>query len=243
MPRIRTVKPEFWGHPIMSRLADHVQLMALALINYADDEGYFLADPKLVRSFARPFDEDSSKSTGALLELSRIGWIEVFETASHGQIGRIVTFADHQVISHPKSSKLKGYCSSNIPVIFHECSMPEWKGMEGNGREPGTSDGGGNNTTKSTPQPFNETEISVSLCREHGIVGMEEIRLIADAVKAVGGDNIKTATQLLDSWGKHKTSGKFPQQLKAFIKEGHWKSSKPKIKYLTDEDNQIGATV
>lgn len=131
MARIRTIKPEFWGHPVMAKLPDHIQLLAIALINFADDEGYFLADPALVRSFARPFDEDSSNVTGSLQELSRIGYIETFGSAVHGQIGRIVSFKEHQVISHPKASKFKGYASSIVPVIVQYDSIG--KGMEGKG--------------------------------------------------------------------------------------------------------------
>ena len=33
MPRIRTIKPGFWSHPVMRRLSDTAQLMALALLN------------------------------------------------------------------------------------------------------------------------------------------------------------------------------------------------------------------
>lgn len=97
----------------------------------------------------------------------------------------------------------------------------------------------------SQKQTFNETEVSVALCRERGIVGVEEISLVADAVKAVGGDHVETATKLLDNWQAQKESGKFPQQLKAFVKEGHWKDApKPKRKYLTmDDEDAKGATV
>jgi len=43
------VKPEFWTHPVLGRQAPEVQLLALGLLNLADDEGYFLADSGLVR--------------------------------------------------------------------------------------------------------------------------------------------------------------------------------------------------
>lgn len=85
-------------------------------------------------------------------------------------------------------------------------------------------------------KPFNETEVAVALCRERGVIGVEEITLVAEAVRANGGDHIETATKILDGWQKHRDSGKFPQQLKAFIKQGHWKEKpKPKRKYLTDD--------
>lgn len=42
--RIRSVKPEFWGHPVMSKQIHAVRLLAIALLNFADDEGFFFAD-------------------------------------------------------------------------------------------------------------------------------------------------------------------------------------------------------
>jgi len=123
----------------MGRLPEHVQLMALALLNYADDEGYFLADPALVRSFARPFDEDSRKTTGALQELSRIEYVTFHQSAVHGSIGHIVNFEKHQYTSHPKASKIKQYASVNLPVTLPKESCPE----QGTGnREQGKEQGG-----------------------------------------------------------------------------------------------------
>ncbi len=134
MARIRTVKPEFWGHPILARLSDCTRLMALALLNMADDEGYFLADPALVRNFARPFDEDSRNTTVAIRELSNVGWIEVRSHPSHGLIAWVVNFAKHQVVNHPSPSKLKTYFSGSVPVM-----LPEGSGNVTTGnREQGT---------------------------------------------------------------------------------------------------------
>lgn len=139
MPRIRTVKPEFWGHAILGKMDDSIRLMALALLNLADDEGYFYADPITVRNFARPFDESSSKTTGILLELSRVGWIEVREHPEQGSVGFVVNFLKHQVISHPKPSTIRHYYdSSNNPVIVQEHYCQEGKGMEWEGRDAGT---------------------------------------------------------------------------------------------------------
>lgn len=143
MPRIRTVKPEFWGHAILCKMDDPIRLMALALLNLADDEGYFYADPITVRNFARPFDESSSKTTGILLELSRVGWIEVREHPEQGSVGLVVNFLKHQVISHPKPSTIRHYYdSSNDPVIVQEHYCQERKGMEGKGMEGKGMDAG-----------------------------------------------------------------------------------------------------
>ena len=104
--RIRTVKPEFWTHPVLARKSDTVKLLAVGLLNYADDEGYFLADPLLVRGALRAFDDNSSRTRDALDELSQIGYVEVSTHATHGDIGRVVSFLTHQRIDRPNPSKL-----------------------------------------------------------------------------------------------------------------------------------------
>lgn len=116
MARIRTVKPEFWRHPIYARLPDDVQLLALSLLTMADDEGYFRAEPELIRGDVQPFRENLGKISRGLRELSNQGWIEVQKHPKQGNIGRIVNFAKHQRVHHPTPSKLKSYFSrENFP--------------------------------------------------------------------------------------------------------------------------------
>ncbi len=124
MPRIRTVKPEFWGHPVMARLPDCFQLVALATLNLADDEGYFLADPALVKSFARPFDKDHVKVESALCELTRIGWMETHPSPTHGTIGRVVNLLNQPKNKRPQVSKLKNYCVSDSSVT-RQCNITD----------------------------------------------------------------------------------------------------------------------
>lgn len=141
MARIRTIKPEFWGHPIMGRRSEGARLMAIALLNLADDEGYFLADAILVRNFARPYDRDSGSETAELLqELSEIGYLEVRIHASHGPIGKIIAFNKHQSISKPSDSKLKQYFTDSSgstpePLLEDSGRTPSGKGREGKGKE------------------------------------------------------------------------------------------------------------
>lgn len=109
MARIRTFKPEFWRHPVISRLPDAVQLMALAVLSMADDEGYFHADPSIVRGEVMPFREDLARISEYLASLSRVGWIDLWTHPEQGQMGVVVNWAKHQKIDHPSRSKLKVY--------------------------------------------------------------------------------------------------------------------------------------
>ena len=151
MPRIRTIKPEFWSHPIFGRAPDEVRLGALGLLNLADDEGYFIADAAAVRSFIWPFDEDSSKARRVLDNLARAGYIEVVEHLDRGPIGRVVKFSDHQRVDRPKSSTLKAYFSAKPRRTIDDESSLEGKGRDGKGREViPPPDGGGQKPGLST---------------------------------------------------------------------------------------------
>jgi len=148
MARIRTIKPEFWQNEQLASLSEHARLLAIALLNHADDEGYFLANQSLVRAACFPFEEHSKKVLGSIQELSSVGYIEVRE-CSGKSIGFICKFSVHQRIDKPQKSKLstvfqanpkENKDSENIPGTFQEGSknIPrlERKGKEqGNGME------------------------------------------------------------------------------------------------------------
>jgi len=105
MARIRTIKPEFWQNEEIASLSEHARLLAIALLNFCDDEGFFLANPSLVRANCFPFQEDSRNVPGSLQELSRIGYVEVRDCSGKA-IGRVVKFLSHQRIEKAQKSKL-----------------------------------------------------------------------------------------------------------------------------------------
>ncbi|CAB5079704.1 hypothetical protein UFOVP141_24 [uncultured Caudovirales phage] len=146
MPRIRTIKPEIWKHPVLSRIDDSARMAAVALLNFCDDEGYFLADPALVRSDIWPFDEDSSKARRVLTALSDVGWIEVRMHRTHGPIGVVVNFTKHQRIDRPSPSKIKDYFlddhSTNVRRGLDERSLLD----QGSGIREGIREQGGGAT-------------------------------------------------------------------------------------------------
>lgn len=125
--RIRTVKPEFWVHPVMSRLPYDTRILALGLLNLADDEGYFDADPDYIRG-AVLFREDSSNVRRMLDELSRSEWIILCGTRDR-PIGRVVNFRKHQRVDRPQPSRLKQYAldesSSNDRRVLDDQSTQE----------------------------------------------------------------------------------------------------------------------
>lgn len=117
----------------MGKQPDDVKLMAIALLNYADDFGYFYAEANLVRAFARPFDDSSATSQRCLDELSRIGYIDVYEHPERGPIGLVVAFGDHQKVDKPKASRIKQFHSATNPRRIDDASALEGKGKEWKG--------------------------------------------------------------------------------------------------------------
>lgn len=120
----------------MARQDDATKLLAIGLLNFADDEGYFYACPSLVRSALRPFDDDSSIVRRSIEQLSKIGFIEVREHETHGPVGFVVSFSDHQRVDRPKDSSIKElYHSTNDRRSIDDQSSLEGKGKEGKGKE------------------------------------------------------------------------------------------------------------
>lgn len=107
MSRIRTIKPEFWQDEDLSMLPPETHMLAAALLNYADDEGYFKANPKLVKAACCPLREDSVSIHESLGELSNVGYIRLGTGVDGKRYGHICGFTKHQRVNRPSPSKIK----------------------------------------------------------------------------------------------------------------------------------------
>lgn len=148
MARIRTIKPEFWTDEDLSEVSEPACLLALGLLNYADDEGYFNANPKLIKASVFPLREPSVPITVQLRELSDCGYISLFSTSDGKNFGVINNFQKHQVINKPKESKIKEL--DLIPYEYGSGTVSIPPGMD-QGKEQGKdqntlSDFGSNRT-------------------------------------------------------------------------------------------------
>ncbi len=143
MARIRTIKPEFWAHEELSALPESVHILAAALLNYADDDGYFNANAQLIKAVCFPIREPSCPITVGLRYLSGIGYIRLGRGEDGKDYGHIVKFKNHQVINKHRKSKLsmmsitwtalpEDYRSTT--VVLPEDYRQEWNGT-GNGMD------------------------------------------------------------------------------------------------------------
>ncbi len=138
MGRIRTVKPGFWKHEDLSDLAPETHMLACALLNYADDEGYFNANPKLVKAECCPLREDSVSVQDSLNELKKIGFITTGIGSDGKTYGCVEKFTEHQRINRPTPSniaKLGPFTESSVSTHGVLTDGKEGKGKERKGRE------------------------------------------------------------------------------------------------------------
>jgi hypothetical protein len=139
MARIRTVKPEMAQDEDLATVSIEAQLLAIRLLNHADDDGYFKANPALVKATCFPLI-DSVNVPGMLRELSDIGYIQLAEGADGKHYGFVVTFSKHQRVSKPYPSKIKDIVSftdhsATIPQPFPERSALEKEKERSKGKD------------------------------------------------------------------------------------------------------------
>ena len=144
--RIRTLKPEFWSSEDIAALTEPAMLLAIGLLNYADDEGYFNANPALIKAALFPLREPSVSIHGALSECSNVGYIEVRKTADGRKLGKIVKFGNHQSINRPSKSKIKElFEACERSVRTHGALTEDSRQEQGTGiRDQGKEQGSGN---------------------------------------------------------------------------------------------------
>jgi hypothetical protein len=106
MARIRTIKPEFFQHQELSGLPAETHLLAAGLLCHADDDGYFLAHPDLVKAAIFPLREVSLSAHDMLTELARIGFVRLGTGADGKQYGQVAKFREHQRVNRPTPSKI-----------------------------------------------------------------------------------------------------------------------------------------
>lgn len=119
MARIRTIKPEFWKHEALSELPESTHLLAAALLNYADDFGYFNANPKLVQAECSPLREPSVSIPESFRRLQAVGYIRLGTGADGRRYGMVIHFSEHQRVSHPTKSKIE-----DISITWDDSDNP-----------------------------------------------------------------------------------------------------------------------
>lgn len=133
MPRIRTIKPEFWTSAQVLECSPTARLLFIGLWNFADDCGRHVDNPKQVKAEIFPADDLLSEDIRGMLD----------ELESNGLLLRYVvdgvellqiTGWRHQRIDKPQPARFPGP-DGNRSENDRGTFRPEGKGREGIGGE------------------------------------------------------------------------------------------------------------
>lgn len=109
MPRIRTVKPEFWEDELLGVMPRDARLLFIATFNMADDEGILRWTPAYIKAQAFMYDDDLTlKDVDQLMRcLTDTGLVFPYVGGvAQQQMAVVVNFRKHQRINRPQKSKL-----------------------------------------------------------------------------------------------------------------------------------------
>ena len=122
MPRIRSIKPEFWTDPVVQRWPAKTRLAYIALWNYADDEGRFRADSVLLMTQLMPFDPVTDEDFAPIVAAGKVR----LYTVGGEQYGVIPHFKRHQKPNRPTGSKLPEEPEGNRHVVNAHGGLSEY---------------------------------------------------------------------------------------------------------------------
>ena len=138
--RIRTVKPEFWQSEDLAEVSDKAKLLAIGLLNMADDEGYLKCHPSLIRSQLFPFNDNSLNIQGMLTELSNANYITLLSGDDGKDYLMVNNFTKHQKVNRPTPSKIKATIELTENSLSNQLQLTGGKERKGKDRK-GTGKG------------------------------------------------------------------------------------------------------
>ena len=103
MPRIRSIKPDFWSDEKLAGLDPLDRLVFLGLISMADDAGRLIDNLKSIDGQLFPVTDHSSRES--LETLARLSRISRYTVASGQKVIQVVNW-HHQRIAHPSTHVL-----------------------------------------------------------------------------------------------------------------------------------------
>lgn len=120
MPRIRTVKPEFWVDEKVVELSPWARLLFIGMWNFADDQGYVDYSPKRIRM--QIFPGDPVDIEALIGELRAAGVVRAYESPV-GPVLHVVNWTRHQRVD--KASKPRFVADELRPFPSAPVSVPD----------------------------------------------------------------------------------------------------------------------
>jgi len=109
VPRIRTIKPEYWEDEAVGALTFGARLLFIASWNLADDEGLLRWTPAYLKASVFIYDDDIGVSLieSFMEEVAGAGLVFPYQAGkAKERLGYVINFRKHQVINRPSPSKL-----------------------------------------------------------------------------------------------------------------------------------------
>lgn len=161
MPRIRTIKPEFFTSETVAELPVRARLTWIGLWTYCDDYGRCRDNVKLIKAAVWPLDEVSLTNIDKdLTDLQACGLVYRYTVDGKAYI-QVTNWGEHQRVSHPTKSNLPPPWPDGKPPGGSGNPPPEPSGdfPEGSGELPlGIGKEQGKEKEKESPAQARERE-------------------------------------------------------------------------------------
>lgn len=142
MPRIRTIKPEFWSDEVVADLTPWARLLFIGTWNLADDEARLRWTPDYLNASLFMYDRHTTAKVQTFMtELENHGLVIAYTGGkSQQRLAYIPSFLKHQKINRPNPSKLPAPPSLN-PSLFDSLSPSERGSLNASVSEDGPDSG------------------------------------------------------------------------------------------------------
>jgi hypothetical protein len=160
MPRIRTIKPEFWTSLTVTSVPVAVRLTFIGLWNHCDDEGRALLEPRLLKAAIWPLDDEVTAGDveGHVQALASAGLVNLYEVEGR-QYLLISGWEEHQKVEKRRTSRLPAPPQPvNEESPSSRGSVGEPSPLEGKGKERRGKDQGKGEEAEGSPPPRRVTD-------------------------------------------------------------------------------------
>jgi len=247
MPRIRTIKPQFWLDEDLGAVPRDARLLYIGLWNLSDDHGVFEWRPARIKVQLFPYDTDIDTTTieSWLVLLSEKGNVQHFNQNGSGDFGFIPSFSKHQEIKNPSKWRFAVVPEQDKSTPF----LPQFGGSpilalplgsrSIGSRSIGNRESNSDDATVVPPVATTKKKPRVTLTSERGLKANEvfaridKLRGYRPPKRAAENKSVLrmlkdyTPDQIIESWQHMKT-------------DSFWRS---KELYLMSVESQIGALV
>jgi hypothetical protein len=241
MPRIRSIKPQFWLDENLGGIPRDARLLYIGLWNLADDQGVFEWRPARIKVQLFPYDADvTSKEIEGWLELL-LGTEDIAKFEFDGRIfGYIRSFLEHQDIKKPSKwtfAPVPQELGSSTPPVGEELPtttppVPLGSRLKGKGV--------GNREKKEAASPeFQETdfnEFTEELRAEFKDIDFDNEFKKFKLYWSEGGRKLKRPKLALRNWMEKARQILAENDARRASAQGHERQSSPPAEFLVITD-------